>query len=186
MRDFFVGLLFIIGVVAIVRTIFFAESKESAAPAASTEIDASLPIVNQLEQIFSISGIKGTDLKIVPAQGGYDVQFTHDFTFWDETDFVNRALGSYVAFCKTAYEKTSATGITFWIYGKMTDQRGNENTYNFFSMSMPKETFLSYQWDNIAGVNGIYEQIKSDCTVLDIYAGIRAKMETDKIHVTPP
>lgn len=184
--EFIVGLVLFIVALGALRAVIFGDSKDTAAPAATSEIDTSLPLVNQLEQIFTLSGIRGTDLKINVAQGGYDIRFTHDFNVWDDTDFVNRALGSYVAFCQLAYEKTSANGITFYIWGTMIDSRGNENDYNIFTMSMPKETFLSYKWDNIAGVDGKYEQIKSDCTLLDIYASIRNNMDTSKVHVTPP
>ena len=153
-------------------------------------IDKSADAVTQLSQAFEIVGIRGDNLRVVSVRGAneitFDVTFDYTFTVWDETDFVGKAMGAYVAYCEYVYAETQAKGITFYIYGGMTDANGNTTNQKMFTMSMPRAQFMTFNWENLYSLDGTYSQIEKACTELFIAPGVRNAVNFSKVHLTEP
>lgn len=113
-------------------------------------------------KIIETTGWEGDDLTgHATATGIYKVVFRNEETVWDETDLISKMFSHYVNVCRKAYENEGINGIEFNIFGDVKDSRGNVANEHVMDISMPKNTFLLYDWDNLFELN--YEQIEKDC-----------------------
>lgn len=150
------------------------------------KIDPAAPAVEQLQAAWEIVGIRGENLQIVKTADGYDVSFDYKYPIGDETDFVGKSMGAYVAYCDYVYKETDFSGIKFYIFGNMIDQKGNSNKEKMFVMSMPKDAFLTYDWENLYLLPGTYAQIESDCSELFLTYGVRSRADYSKVYLVKP
>lgn len=128
---------------------------------------------------------ENTEVRYVADTGYASVSFTARAAAWDETAFLRDCLSCYVNFCRAAYELDGVNDVFLCIFTEMTDSRGNSQDEAVFKMEMPRDAFQQYDWENMAYRSGTFEQIKADCVLLDVHAGILSRAETEKIFYVP-
>lgn len=151
------------------------------------KVDPSAPMKDQLATIFELTGIEAENVKVVPStEGGHDVTFDFKYSVLNETDFISKSIGAYAKYCDLVYKETDISGINFYIYGEMMDQKGNTNNEKMFVMSMPKETFQTYNWENMENKLVVFDLIEGDCKELYIAPGVRNRAELKAVSVRFP
>lgn len=150
------------------------ESKPEQEPEEMTTEDRLTAIIDSL-------GFDYSNLAIVPISEGYKISYNYDSGAWDETGLISGCLSDYINLCKEAYQMDDINKIELYVFCKMTDARGNEDYQKAFAISMPKENYDKYDWDNIKGAKGKYDVINEDCDLLDIHEGIKKNIDLNNI-----
>ncbi len=102
-----------------------------------------------------------------------------DSAYFNEVDLVRSHLSAYIKFCLGAYETGEVTSVDWWAQTNMIDSKGNESIDKVVQFEMPKETFETYNWENMEYGKGMYSQFSSDCTTCYIHPGILSKIDAD-------
>jgi len=139
---------------------------------------------DKIKSIVDAQNFKYSDYRYVtnPDDSG-DISITlhYDEASWNETGFIVSCLSDYINICRDAYTLDGITEIEYYVYCDFTDTKGNVSSQKAFAISMKKENFDTYNWDNLKGNSKAYSQIESDCEFLDIHAGIRSQVNFDKV-----
>lgn len=139
---------------------------------------------DKIKAIVDAQHFKYSDYRFVtsPSDAG-DVSITlhYDDGSWNETSFVVSCLTNYINICKDAYNIDGITQVEYYVFCDFTDPKGNQSSQKAFAISMKKDNFVTYNWDNLKGNSKAYSQIEEDCEFLDIHAGIRSHVDFDKV-----
>lgn len=138
-----------------------------------------------LSQFFDhYNKVKCENLKVDLSKNGKTckVNFKDASTSWDETSFTRDQLTAYVDFCKTAYSVGKINEVIWQSSVDMTDARGNTNTETGITISMNKDAFDKYDWENMKYRSGTFSQIEADCAVFNLHAGIAKNVNFDKVY----
>ena len=153
-----------------------AESTPAAKPEPATPADQITDIVSDIDRDIS-------DIKVFQGQDGlFKVSFFYDGESWTETRLINKLLTYYVDMCKQAYQIDGVGNIECFVFGNMMDARGNSDKEKIFAISMNKENFKKYNWENIAFVPGSADTIIKDCDLFDIHAGIQKNIDFSELY----
>lgn len=100
-------------------------------------------------------------------------------SYWDENALVTECVNTYIDFCRTAYTIDGITTVDMTVSVPMVDDRGNENTETGVEISMAKDVFALYNWDNVTG--SVMDQMERDCSIFYIHPGILKNVDDDDI-----
>ena len=137
-----------------------------------------------LSQFFDhYNKITCENLKVDLSENGKTctVNFKNASSSWDETVFTRDQLTAYVDFCKTAYSVGKINEVIWQSSVDMTDARGNTNTETGITISMNKDAFDKYDWENMSYRSGTFSQIEADCDIFNLHAGIAKNVNYDKV-----
>lgn len=162
--------------------------KETTAPDPESEVAEETAEPQSIEdQLTSIvdSVIKDkSELNVVQKASDktrYNISMNYDEASWDETYFVSAALTAYIKICQEAYKIDGVDAIELYLLIPMIDAKGNEITEVGFTMIMTKDKFSTYTWSNLAYREGIYDTVAADCEQLVIHAGVKNKVDFNKV-----
>jgi hypothetical protein len=105
-----------------------------------------------------------------------------DYTFWDETDMVNKAWAYFVKFGKEASQLDEPSDIGFAIKTTLVDGYGKESEGNAIAIYMKKSEFAKFNWDTLKGLD-ITERLKQSSDYF-IQPSIWKKVKQDKLKLT--
>ena len=126
---------------------------------------------------------KKSDLKVMqgsPDADRYGISFHYDGESWDETSFIVKMFSAYVNVCQDAFALDDVHVVELFVFADMTDQKGNVESTKVFTISMEKEKFLSYNWQNLKGKKIGIDNLQTDCRTLYIHPGIFQNFNDDK------
>lgn len=136
----------------------------------------------ELEAIVDSVIKKKSAIHIVEREPGrYNINMHYDESSWDETYFVSAAFTAYIKICDQAYQLDNVDVIELYLIIPMLDAKGNETDDVGFTMIMPKETFETYTWSNLAYVEGIFDNVADDCEQLTVHNAIVNKVDIQKV-----
>lgn len=136
----------------------------------------------KLTAIIDSLNFKYSDLKIYQNEGSVKISLHYDDDSWDETKFCSDCLTDYINLCAQAYQIEGIDNVQYFVFCKLIDSRGNEVSEKGFAMSMLKDKYEAYDWDNIEFVAGSYSQIEADSEYIDIHEGIKKNVDFNKMY----
>lgn len=160
------------------------ETTNASIEASVEESSVDTSIEGQLTAILDELNIKYSDLKIVqgtPDTDRYNITYHYDESSWDETHFVDDCLSDYIDLCNKAYQIDGINNIQLYVFTDLMDAKGNPTTEKGFAMSMTKEKYDTYSWENIQYLKGKYDLIEADSEFIDIHPGIRKNVNFDEV-----
>lgn len=131
--------------------------------------------------IIDEEGFSYSDLDIIQNGGLVKISLHFDDTSWDETSFCRECLSDYVNICSKAYQIEGIETVEYYVFVDLMDAKGNESKAKGFSMSMPKSTYTTYNWENIKYNPGSYKQIEADSEIY-IHPGIKQAVDFSKMY----
>lgn len=155
-----------------------AEEARKSNPASYTATPESM---TELLQNTSKSEPENISVNVDPDTGECKVIFTGRSDVWDETALIREELTGYINFCRIAYAADGITDVSFYIRREMTDAHGNAEDEFVVKIGMKKDAFLAYNWDNMKYKSNSFPQIKDDCDLFNVHAGIMRKVDESKV-----
>lgn len=125
---------------------------------------------------------KYSDLQIYDNDSSVKISLHYDNTSWDETHFCSECLTDYINLCQQGYDIPGIDKIEYYVFVNLQDAKGNEKSEKGLAICMTKDSFNTYNWDNMKYIAGSYDQIESDCEFLDIHAGIKKNVDFNKVY----
>lgn len=122
-----------------------------------------------------------SDLKISNNDGNIKISLHYDKESWDETSFCNSCLTDYINICTELYAIEGINNIDYSVFVDLIDTKGNTSSQKGFQISMPKNKFSTYTWENLKFIPGSYEQIEADSEIY-IYPGIKQNVDFNKMY----
>lgn len=159
-----------------------APSEDNSAEAAS--VSEPQTTEEQLTAILDSIGLEYSDLKIVngiPDSDRYQITYHYDETSWDETYFVNDCLSDYIDICSQAYQIDGINNIELYVYTDLMDEKGNEMIEKGFSMSMLKDKYSTYNWENLKYIKGKYSIIEADSEFITVHPAVKKNVKFDEV-----
>ncbi len=89
-------------------------------------------------------------------------------TYWNDNDFINTMFSRYIDYCRVVYDKYDVTRVDMFIRSEVMDKKGNIGKAYVFKISMPKDNFITYNWENLSGSKLNWDDIEKDCYGLEI------------------
>lgn len=168
-------------------------SKESAP---SSELESSsepepVPVVytatsESLEQLFTDKITDNyTELEVSFRSEAGEILLTYTPGLaWSTRSAVNDAISDYINYCRYVYAFDAVDSVWMFSRGSFTDSHGQESIENVTAFRMDRETFSTFNWDNLEFVN-IYDTLSSDCDMFYIHPGVLADIDTDDLYYAP-
>lgn len=103
-----------------------------------------------------------------------------DSAYFNEVDLVRSHLSAYIKFCLAAYDTGEVSSVDWWAETTMIDSKGNESSDKVVQFKMPKETFETYNWENMEYRPGMFQQFSEDCTVCYVHPGLLKNINTEE------
>ena len=105
---------------------------------------------------------------------------TSETAYFNEVDLVRSHLSAYIKFCIAAYDTGDVSSVDWWAETTMIDSKGNESIGKVVQFKMPKETFETYNWENMEYRPGMFQQFSEDCTVCYVHPGLLKNINTEE------
>lgn len=143
-------------------------NKETAIPEDATPMERIWHFADDMD-------FKKSDLKVVqgtPDTDRYGISFHFDDIALDETSFMRQMFSAYVDICRDAYALDDVNIVEMYVFTDMTDQKGNTASEKVFSISMEKDKFQEYNWDNLNNQKVNIDVIQNDCRIFYVHPGI--------------
>lgn len=122
------------------------------------------------------------DINIVQEDNNMTVTYKTD-TPLTYNSLLNEVLSFYVKIGKEIYTQSEIEVFNFIVNGTVTDQYGTESIDKLIEISMPKENFQKYNWENLE-YKPIYNSFIKDTEIFYILFSIRKELDLDKIFIT--
>lgn len=122
------------------------------------------------------------DINIVQEDKNMTVTYKTDTPF-TYNSLLNEVLSFYVKIGKEIYTQSETESFNFIVNGTVTDQYGTESIDKLIEISMPKENFQKYNWENLE-YKPIYNSFIKDTEIFYILFSIRKELDLDKIFIT--
>lgn len=166
------------------------ESASSSEPESSSAPDPA-PVVytatsESLEQLFTdkiTDDYTEIDVSFDPEVAEILLTYTPDIA-WSTRSAVNDAMSNYINYCRYVYAFDSVDGVWMISKGSFTDSHGQESTENVTAFRMDRETFSTFNWDNLEYAP-IYDAFTRDCSGFNIHPSVLADIDTDDLYYAP-
>lgn len=123
------------------------------------------------------------EAKALVAGGIHLVNYEPAGGYADETDVVRKGMSNYINYAREAYQLDGVTTITINMHLTMIDEKGNKEKVCALRISMGKEYFESFKWENLENRRvPIYMEFMNNCYDFDIYPSIWKRISKDDIY----
>lgn len=139
---------------------------------------------NSLKQLFTDTILTKCDnlsVSFDEINNCYSITYFPVDDFWSETAFIRQCLNDYIKYCREVYLIDGVSSVEFRTSANLMDSKGNAESKEVFHIRMNKDTFQSYNWDNLEYKN-IYDSFTSDCDFFWVYPGVLQEVDTSKIY----
>lgn len=103
--------------------------------------------------------------------------------FWDENDLVRHAYSDLVKYGTEAFKISDVQALTVNYYTNFNDSYGKSSNELAVKLTMPKDEFVKYDWNNLYYKPVSYQMIQS-CTDYDIHPAISKNLDPSKLYLT--
>lgn len=130
--------------------------------------------------------------KSIKTRTNYDVKYdeaTKEATLifspkdiWDENSAVRGAYSSLVKYGKEAFQVEGVNSLTVNYKLEFTDRYGKKSTDDAVIISMSKEEFNKFDWDNLK-FQPVYNQIKASASKYYVHPALESKLDYSKLYL---
>lgn len=139
-----------------------------------------------LEQLFTdkiTDDYTEIDVSFDPEVAEILLTYTPDIA-WSTRSAVNDAMSNYINYCRYVYAFDAVDGVWMISKGSFTDSHGQESTENVTAFRMDRETFSTFNWDNLEYAP-IYDAFTLDCSGFNIHPSVLADIDTADLYYAP-
>lgn len=129
------------------------------------------------------AGMALEEAKVMVLGGIHLVNYTPADGYADETDVIRKGISNYINYAREAYQLDGVTSITINMHLPMIDAKGNREKVCGLRISMMKEYFESFKWENLENRRvPIYTEFMNNCSDFDIHPSIWKRINKEEIY----
>ncbi len=102
--------------------------------------------------------------------------------FWDENSVVKGAYSTLVKYGKEVFQIDGVNSLTVNYKLEFTDRYGKKSTDDAVIITMSKDEFSKYDWDNLK-YQPVYNQIKSSASKYYVHPALESKLDYSKLYL---
>lgn len=106
-----------------------------------------------------------------------------DTNFWDETDAVRNTYTKLVKYGKKAFEINEVNEISITIITGIRDFYGNTTNEDVVVISMTKDSFNKFNWEELKGTNVKY-QMETGSSYYFIHPALKSGLKQDELYLS--
>jgi len=106
-----------------------------------------------------------------------------DTNFWDETDAVRNAYTKLIKYSKKAFEIKEVNEVSITIITGIKDFYGNTNNEDVVVISMTKDSFNKFNWEELKGTN-VKNQMENGSSYYFIHPALKSGLKQDKLYLS--
>jgi hypothetical protein len=103
--------------------------------------------------------------------------------FWDENSVVRGAYSMLVKYGRESFQIDGVNSLTVNYKLEFTDKYGKKTTDDAIMITMSKEEFNKFEWDNLK-LQSVYNQIKSASSKYYVHPALESKLDYSKLFLS--
>jgi hypothetical protein len=122
------------------------------------------------------------DIKYDEATKGVALTFSPK-DFWDENSVVRGAYSTLVKYGRESFQVDGVNLLTVDYKLEFTDKYGKKSTDDAIIITMSKDEFSKFDWDNLK-FQPVYNQIKSSASKYYVHPALESKLDYSKLFLS--